>query len=346
MRQKSRNTRALLLAFGISLAPVQALELSASPELPRSYVDTTYLPPSGRTINVVAGGDFQTALDTALPGDVITLQAGATFNGPFTLPETTGTGWIVVRTSAPDGSLPSPGTRVTASHASLLPKIVSRDSGPALTTAPRAHHFRFIGIEFTVAANVTRNYGLVQLGNTSSSQSTLADVPHHLIFDRVYVHGNATVDLRRGFGLNSAWTAIIDSTVSGVHEIGADSQAIGGWNGPGPFKIVNCYLEGAGENVLFGGADPSIANLVPSDIEIRGNHFYKPLSWRIGDPSYAGKPWSVKNLFELKNARRVLVDGNVFENNWQHAQSGFAILFTVRNQDGNAPVVRRRRRDL
>jgi len=45
----------------------------------------------------------------------------------------------------------------------------------------------------------------------------------------------------------------------------------------------------------------------------------------------------VKNLFELKNARRVLVDGNLFEYNWPHAQNGFALLFTPRNQDGGAP---------
>jgi hypothetical protein len=31
------------------------------------------------------------------------------------------------------------------------------------------------------------------------------------------------------------------------------------------------------------------------------------------------------------------VEGNVFERNWAHAQNGFAILFTVRNQDGGAP---------
>jgi hypothetical protein len=34
----------------------------------------------------------------------------------------------------------------------------------------------------------------------------------------------------------------------------------------------------------------------------------------------------VKNLFELKNARRVLVEGNIFENNWVDAQSGMAIV--------------------
>jgi len=45
----------------------------------------------------------------------------------------------------------------------------------------------------------------------------------------------------------------------------------------------------------------------------------------------------VKNLFELKNARRVLVQGNLLENNWVQAQVGFALVFTVANQDGRAP---------
>src|SRR6266700_6564662 len=103
-----------------------------------------------------------------------------------------------------------------------------------------------------------------------------------------------------------------------------------GWNGAGPFKIGNNYLEATGENVMFGGADPSIRNLVPSDIEIRHNHFFKPTSWR--------NVWAaVKNLFELKNAQRVFVEGNVFENNWAAAQAGWAVQFTVRNQDGRAP---------
>jgi hypothetical protein len=88
---------------------------------------------------------------------------------------------------------------------------------------------------------------------------------------------------------------------------------------------------------MFGGADPKIRNLVPSDIEIRDNYFFKPLSWKSGDPSYGGIHWSVKNLFELKNARRVTIDRNVFENNWVDAQAGSGILFTVRNDNGTAP---------
>jgi len=137
--------------------------------------------------------------------------------------------------------------------------------------------------------------------------------------------------------MNGRNLTIVDSHLSDFKEVGADSQALAGWSGAGPFTIVNNYLEGAGENVMFGGADPSVSGLVPADIVVRHNHFFKPLSWKVDDSSYAGTHWSVKNLFELKNARRVVVEGNVFEQNWADAQSGFSILFTVRNQDGTAP---------
>src|SRR5262249_31173267 len=106
---------------------------------------------------------------------------------------------------------------------------------------------------------------------------------------------------------------------------------------PGPFKIANNYLESTGENVLFGGADPHIPNMVPSDIEFRRNLCSKPLSWDYLDPSYAGVSWVVKNLFEVKNGQRLLVDGNTFEYNWVAAQNGNAIVFTPRNQEGTAP---------
>ena len=49
--------------------------------------------------------------------------------------------------------------------------------------------------------------------------------------------------------------------------------------------------------------------------------------------------WAVKNLFELKNAEDVVVEGNVFENLWIAAQPGFPIVFTPRNQGGTAPWV-------
>jgi uncharacterized protein (TIGR03437 family) len=306
----------------------------SEPELPRVFLNTTYVAPTRAPKMVAAGESLQAAINAAQPGDVLTLEAGATFRGEFTLPAKSGSDWIIIRTSAPDSALPPPGTRITPAYANVMPKIVAPDDIPALTALNGAHHYRFIGIEFSVDPVVPRAYNLILLG---ADQTSLAQLPHNLIFDRVYVHGNPTRNLRRGIAINSASTAVIDSHISDCHEVGNDSQAIMAWNSPGPIKIVNNYLSGAGENILVGGADPSIPNLVPSDIEIRRNYCFKPLSWRVGDPTYGGIRWSVKNLLELKNAQRVLIDGNVFENNWFDAQNGFGILFTVRNQDGNAP---------
>ena len=48
------------------------------PEPPRVFLDTTYVAPAGKTINVAAGEDVQAAINKAQPGDVIKLQAGAT----------------------------------------------------------------------------------------------------------------------------------------------------------------------------------------------------------------------------------------------------------------------------
>ena len=57
----------------------------------------------------------------------------------------------------------------------------------------------------------------------------------------------------------------------------------------------------------------------------------------MSDPSYAGIHWSVKNLLEIKMGRNIIIEGNVMENSWGDAQIGYAVLFTVRNQDGKAP---------
>lgn len=315
-------------------------DLGTRPAPPSNIPDTTYSQPTGRTIPVSGSDDsaaraFQSALESAHPGDVISLDSRSAITGNFVLPVKQGAGWVIIRTAVPDGKFPSAGTRVGPADSAVMPKLISPNADPVIRTAPGAHHYRFIGIEFTTAPGWETNYGLISLGDTA--QKSLEVAPHDLIIDRCYIHGNGSVNLRRGVALNSASTAIIDSHISEIHEAGADSQAICGWNGPGPFKIANNYLEASGENVMFGGADAAIRDLVPSDIEFRGNHCSKPLSWIPGRAGYAGKHWSVKNLMELKNARRVLIEGNLFENNWLDGQSGFAVLFTVRNQDGGSP---------
>jgi hypothetical protein len=284
--------------------------------------------PVRRLITVRAGGDLQAAVRSARYGDTIELEAGASFPGPITLPfKGAGTGtdadYITIRTSNLNGISPD-GTRVNPSvHARAMAKILAPSEQVAVSTEARAHHYKFVGVEFLPAANAKYVYNLVDLG--SSDYTSLTQFPHHLIFDRCYVHSTGLNRARRGFAVNSAETSILNSHVSGFAGASDETQAIAAWNGPGPLHFVNNYLEGAGEVMLIGGADPSIVNLVPSDLEIRRNYFRKPKEWL--------KQATIKGTLELKNARRVNIEGNLIESEILTT----AIVLTVRNQNGKAP---------
>src|SRR5437667_8393610 len=135
----------------IPLLPTRALA-QTEPELPRVFLDTTYSPPArGKLIAVSAGGDLQAALHASQPGDVIEIQAGATFTGNFILPKKPGTDWIYIRSSA-HALLPHPGTRVFPSHASLMPKIDTPNRSPAIRTAAAARHYRTVGVRVRTTA--------------------------------------------------------------------------------------------------------------------------------------------------------------------------------------------------
>src|SRR5256714_1283227 len=284
--------------------------------------------PGPASINVKAGDNFQSALDRARPGDTIMLEAGATFRGAFKLPNKPGaTAFITIRSSAPDSQLPAPGERLDpARYAAVLPKVVSGEAGaPAVATAPGAHHYRFVGVEFGPTPRGEGNIILLGDGEEKSPD----ELPHDIEFDRTYVHGDAVEGQRRGIAANGRAIRIVNSYFSDIKRKGDESQAICGWGGDGPFEITNNYIEAAAQGVLFGGATPRMS-IVPSDIVVRGNHFNKPLRWRA-------EGWVVKNQFELKNAQRVVVDGNLMTNNWAGGQDGTALLFTVRDQEKHAP---------
>ncbi len=291
---------------------------------------------SGRwMISLPAGGDLQAALNTAQPGDTIVLEAGAVYTGPFVLPAKVGTNTVsdyITIQSSRLSELPAAGTRVTPQHAPLMPRLVSPGGNNVVfRTEEGAHHYRLLGLEMMPVNPEAYVRELVQFGNGDPSiqnASTLARIAHHLSVERCYIHADG--ETVRGIALNSAHTRVLDSYIAGIKNSGFDAQAIAGWNGPGPYSIINNYLEASGENVAFG--DGEMGRITPSDIEFRRNHLFKPLEWK-------GK-YLIKNLFEIKQAERVLIEGNVFENCWAAGQAGTALTFTIGRATGAYITVR------
>lgn len=330
--------------------------------LPRVYVQSSLAdtPAPGSTISVNAGGDLQSALNSANCGDTILLQAGAVFSGKFELPAKPcdDQHWIIVRTSSPDSALPPEGSRINPCYAGVaslpgrpsftcpsLKNVMAKllFTGPGLSgpllLLQGANHYRFIGLEITRALPKVHLWDLVV---TEDENVSSAD---HLVFDRVWVHGTATDETKGGIHLSGITSAaIVDSYFTDFHCISRwgsciDSQAINGGEGSipgGPYKIDDNFLEASGQSILFGGGGGSTT---PADIEIRFNHMFKPLIWQKGTPGfvggYTGDPFVVKNNFELKNAQRVLLEGNILQNTWGgFTQHGFSVVLTPQTQNG------------
>jgi len=330
-------------------------------ELPRVYMNSAAAdtPAAGRIIPVGQGADLQAALNSANCGDTLELQAGSVFSGNYLLPTKScdDQHWIIVRTAAPDSSLPPENVRMTpcyagvsglsgrpalncASTQNVLARITysgASGSGP-LTLSSGANHYRLLGLEITRASGTGNVGGLLEIQRFGAA--------NHIVLDRVWMHGTAQDETGHGVHLNGAtYFAIVDSYFSDFHCISAtgactDAQAVVGGSGTvasGVFKIVGNFLEASGENILFGGGPSTVT---PADIEIRRNHLFKPLTWMKGQANFVGgangNPFIVKNHLELKNAQRVLAEGNILENSWGgFSQLGFSILLTPKNQTLN-----------
>jgi hypothetical protein len=339
----------IVLFCGFCASNGQAQSSKPVAQLPLTYIDTTWNPPSGGTTWAVHTSiDLKNALTGSQPGDTIVLDAGATFSptaagvGFFSVPAKANPSgkWIYIISSGL-ANLP-PGTRVDPTMTQYMAKIVTPNTAPALKIMAGANHYRFAGLELTAQSNYPAGCGASGQPNCMtyflmSTDWPIATEPDSITIDRCYLHGSPTQDILSALQANWSNTAVIDSNVSDIHLKNADNQAIAAYYSPGPFKIVNNYLEAAGENIMFGGSGANNNLWVPSDIEVRNNYLYKRLSWV---PISVAGGMTVKNAFELKSAQRVLFDSNVIENVWANAQMGYAIVLTVRTtQSGDIAVV-------
>lgn len=316
-------------------------------ELPHGCVYTGLdgSPSPGKVTFVAAGGDVVSAVKAAGCGDTIKLQEGATFtvkgSDAFPSKNCDSEHWITIRTSAADSALPPEHARINPSYAGVAslngrPKF----SGPNKNVMAKlllsgsnsiqiGDHHRLIGLEITRPNDGKWYNALVQF------------IGSHIILDRNWIHGDPTADTTH---LVQTWAgadhvAIINSYMTDAHckaspAICSDAQD---WSdaGHGTFmKAYNNFMEASGQSIMFGGA---AAVIITSDVEIRLNHMFKPLTWNPLDKQFIGTRFTVKNNFELKEGQRILVEGNIMENTWGgFTQKGANILVTPNNPGGSS----------
>lgn len=343
--------------------------------------DLANTPAPGSVVTLACGGNLQTAINSLTPGQTLKIPAicsGAqdVISGNFTLPVVAGasaTSWNVIETDQiANANFPPEHTRATpcainqasvsgypsypcANPAILMPQIQCGNGNgqSCFSVALGAHYWRIIGLE------------LLQPNTFNNDGNGLVDLTgglDHGIIDRSILHGQpmtctksgttyscTSKDLKNGVQLqNSTNVAVINSWLYDIacpQGTCTDSHAFGGGNGTlasHTYKIYNNLISAAGEDFIQGGGGGiGATNIVtPTDFEIRNNHFFKPVEYAFCVGCSGTHP-EFKNNFEIKNAARLLVEGNEFENDWmgwQTDQSGYTLVIGSRNQSNTVTV--------
>lgn len=203
---------------------------------------------------------------------------------------------------------------------------------------------------------------------------------HHIWFDHLLADGVFNEELRRVVNLSGRYQSVTDSYLTGATD-NADSQAIlVGGNGDGPVWIENNHLEASGENIMYGGVGGDNLHMNPGDggtLVAKGNHLYKPTSWKITSlagtpttPCVPGEWWSntssgevcsvcdaggaswttqgscalkpnidftTKNNFEIKKSTHSINLGNIYENSWADGGSQHGNILTIKQAPAFQP---------
>lgn len=284
--------------------------------------------PPTRTINVTTLQQLLNAYNTATGGEHIVIPAGTQLNGEIVLPARNFSDYVTIRSSA---AMPDIRDRVSPTQTGLVTIKATSVNGTPFTINKGASKIRIIGIKFEprylLQGSIPAAYYLAQIGE-AFTQNNVSENPTKIIMQHCVVNPPNDVNVVHAVLNDGYKVSIISSWLGNIKTYdGTDSQAAISFDGRGAHVYNNNYLEASAENVMYGGVQPSIPEIVSTNIEFRRNHFIKRLAWRV----YNGQSHLInaKNLFESKNARRIYFEGNVFDNHWDGARGqrfAFAIM--------------------
>lgn len=255
--------------------------------------------PAGSVISVTAGQNLQTAVDAAPAGATLVLANNATFSGRLTVSKR-----LTFK----------PATAVAAgrvSPAAGLPRILG-------------------GIDIT-GSDVTFQGGIA-VSSSTPGDTLIVDQGVRTRLFQVSVEGSSANGQHRGIEANGQDGIYRECYVDNIWEVGRDAQAICGWDGTSNLLIDDCYLGASGQSVMFGGADSASLPRMPRNVTLMDSTLSKTPSWK------SVKNAQTKTALELKAISGFTARNNLLQySGSDDGQGGFAMVLTVRNQDGNAP---------
>lgn len=264
-------------------------------------------PPGPPIIHLTAGQDLQTALDTAPEGATVKLEPDATWYGRY---EVKTRGLSIERDIGSSG----------------MAQLRSPGNEPAIRVL--APDVTLYGVR--VLANELAGGTAIAVG--SNDETDMDAQPSRVALNWVHVVVEDGQQLKRGIAWHGRDGIIRQTTVIGVNLTRTETQALWVNNTPGGLLVEDSHLEAASINVLVGGAPQQAAGVVPSDLTFRRTTLSKRAAWKTADVA-------VKNLFELKAGRRIVVEECDLDGSWTHGQDGYGVLFTAKDQNRTSPWV-------
>lgn len=282
-----------------------------------SYINTSIDLVGGLTIKVPAGTNLTTGTITLkkrnVSGYTYLITDSISLLPPITAGNVKGTN----------------SNRVASADQAYMPTInASIGNQPVITCDNGANNYYIRGLAFRNPSNLLQASGYIHL-RPAAGELIYANYPNNITVQQCVFLGDGQ-NVRRAIYLGAENVAIMDNYCDDLGDINSDCQFVLMVSGIGKYRIVNNYarIGGPSENILMGGVNlaGSTDAFLPSDVEIRGNHFRKP-SWG-----------SHKNHFEVKFGRRILYEGNVHQDHNGLAQQA-SIVLKLSDQGGSNPMV-------
>jgi hypothetical protein len=208
---------------------------------------------------------------------------------------------------------------------SILRWVPLRGSATGASPAPSGYTiqfpsgskgYRFVGIQFEFAiANYSQDNTFIVIDPGASN----------IIIDRCLIKPQRTAG-GRPINLDGANVALIDSYLDvipwGIQF--AQSSTVRVSTGPGPLKVHNNYLAGCFIVMFVNDTDPQ-------DITVTRNNMKLQPECDQTDPAWNGRLYyDTRAIMEFKYGKKILIDGNTFENFYTLLTTGSQILLTTR----------------